>query len=401
MSSCASLPRRPVDNIATPTRSDSHSRLFHGFPALSPALYPAFTSSYPKSDSRILNMPSRVFAAPPRQVEELTALLTHRDKENFASPILAEGECSFELALDFQGRKHVYPEASVEVYTFGLQEDVSSSHPSFPMPGLASANTLRNYLHEYLQPHQIIDEYGDECDLSGVSNDHLAVLQAKMWTKVSNSRCPTMTTSQRPSRLQVLVAEHVAKISQLLEEKHLFVLSNTAHDTCTYLKDLQVIPMHTCQSQIVRLEPLVHWGTVTPTVGSQSILAFRRDGELMQQPEYWQLVRHLVDTEAPTYCVDCLEYLWRKRAEARDTMRQLQGALPRPQLRSSEEPAPVQIMRPFKNPRVTLFDVSALIGSGTLGAAAYQSKPADGELHEDFGKVSQDAPTLRKTDETG
>ena len=164
-----------------------------------------------------LNTPSCVFAAPPLQFDELTGLSTQRNQVNFASPVLAEYDLDLEHALDFHGRRHVDPERSVEKYTFGLQADESSSYPAFPLPGLATADTLRDYLHEHLQPHQVVDEYGDERDLSDLSNEHLVVLQAKMWTKVSNSRSSTNTTTEHPSRTQVHAAGHVSKISQLLE----------------------------------------------------------------------------------------------------------------------------------------------------------------------------------------
>ena len=144
-------PRRQLRDAHAQRQPLQIVRRFPG--SVTSSLFLLFASSSPESDSRILNMPSRVFAAPLRQVDELTALSTHRDKENLASPVLAKGEYNFELALDFHSRKHVDPEASVEVYTFGLQEDVSSSHPSFPLPLLVSDNILRNYLIKFLQTY--------------------------------------------------------------------------------------------------------------------------------------------------------------------------------------------------------------------------------------------------------
>lgn len=57
---------------------------------------------------------------------------------------------------------------------------------------------------------------------------------------------------------------------------------------------------------MVRLEPLVHWGTVRATLEQVPILYFPRDGVLMQRPEYRVLVDRLVVPDTPTYCTDCL-----------------------------------------------------------------------------------------------
>lgn len=43
-------------------------------------------------------------------------------------------------------------------------------------------------------------------------------------------------------------------------------------------------------STIVRLEPLVAWGTVGTALEPYPIPCFRRDGELMPRPEYQALV---------------------------------------------------------------------------------------------------------------
>lgn len=89
------------------------------------------------------------------------------------------------------------------------------------------------------------------------------------------------------------------------------------------MDDLLVTMEHQCSSQTVEIAPLVHWGTVTPVAKSDYALIFRRNGELMEQPEYYQLVRRST-TGVPAYCTDCLEHLWHQRSEARDTILLLQ-----------------------------------------------------------------------------
>jgi hypothetical protein len=161
-------------------------------------------------------MPSRTCASPTRHVGEPMARRAWNDRENFFSAALHEDEDGTELALDFQGYRHVDTcRNGDEVYA--LQNDESSTHLKIEMPGQFSADALRDYLSNLLLSNQIVDEYGYERDMSWISNDHLAVLQAKIWSKIPNGRLATKLTSSRPSLAQLSIAYHVATISRLLE----------------------------------------------------------------------------------------------------------------------------------------------------------------------------------------
>ncbi|UPX16436.1 uncharacterized protein EKO05_0006835 [Ascochyta rabiei] len=272
-------------------------------------------------------MPSRVFAAPSSgHSGDLIAVHPQRD-ESFVSPVLAGPEDGAELVLDFQGHKHVDPSEG-EDQAYVLQDDTSSSHTKFTMPGQATVNALRDYLLKNLQAHQVVDGYGNVCKMFEISNDHLAVLQTKIWTKTFSGRSPVKTTVSRPSRAQTLMSGHIARISRFLEENHLFVLSETEHAICHYSNDSPETTKRVCHSQIFRIEPLVHWGTVIPATAFQFMASFRRNGSLMQIPAYEQIVRNSIDANTPTYCFDCLEYLWSKRTEAWGIIRRLEDTMP-------------------------------------------------------------------------
>lgn len=143
---------------------------------------------------------------------------TRRTKEDFALPASAEDGSEIELLIDHKGLKH-FDTTTFEYHGYALHEEPHISSSTFDMPGLATATGLRAYLRQNLQPSQIVDEYKVECDLSEISLDHLAVLQARLWTKVFDARWQDKSTAQRLARAQVLVAGHIAKISQLLEGK--------------------------------------------------------------------------------------------------------------------------------------------------------------------------------------
>lgn len=188
---------------------------------------PCFYSGTSAIEADILAMHSRISAAPRYQVGKL---IPRDNKQSFSPAAFDEDEIETELALDFRGYRHIdTSEDGDETYT--LQNDECSAHLRFAMPGQASANALRNYLSGHLQPCQIVDEYGDECDISSISNDHLAVLQAKMWSKAPNSRSSTKAALSRPSRAQILVAGHVARIFKLLEGMRSSFLSHVGANT--------------------------------------------------------------------------------------------------------------------------------------------------------------------------
>lgn len=161
-------------------------------------------------------MPSRILADPQGpHIAEFTALPTQHDDEMMALPDLQEVEIVYETeyVLDFRGRRRLDREVNDQQYYIGQPEDTSPSYSDFPMPGLASADTLRDFLRQHLLPDQIVDEYGNQCAIADISNDHLPSLQAKLWVS------PVKETTQYPSRAQNLIAAHVSKILQLLESK--------------------------------------------------------------------------------------------------------------------------------------------------------------------------------------
>jgi len=173
-----------------------------------------------------------------------------------------------------------------------------------------------------------------------------------------------------------------------MSEKHIFVVSNGTLNTCQYLKDLQITTPHACDSLAVRLEPLVHWGTVTPATASHHVFAFRRDGELMQQPEYIQLVKRLVDTEVPTYCFDCLHCLWSKRAEAQETMTQLQCAVRQPDSCESEEAIRLQTQLRLKDIGGTSGDAKAPdLSKGVRSASNHTEQAVGPDVYMHFERV--------------
>ena len=162
-------------------------------------------------------MPPRGFAAPARPVDELTASTQLPNDQKLFLADRDESEYLEEMqpVLDFQGRKHIDTSEGGDVF-YTLQDN-DTTHTLFPTPGLSSAGALYDYLQEHLQPDEVVDEYGDKCDLTSVHKDHLAVLQAKMWTKSPTGRSPKKPASSQPSRAQVFIADHVSRILQLLE----------------------------------------------------------------------------------------------------------------------------------------------------------------------------------------
>lgn len=158
------------------------------------------------------------------------------------------------------------------------------------------------------------------------------------------------------------------------------------------MSGLQTTTKHKCHSRKVQLEPLVHWGTLTPADPLQYTLPFRRNGELMinmDKPEFKLYVRQLVDPDAPSYCIDCLGYLWSKRGEAQDTIRQLQESVARPRYRFSED---VSVPRPVlkrKDSGTRSKDPASVAVGETLSSTRSHIESATDEMHETLDKVSR------------
>lgn len=119
------------------------------------------------------------------------------------------------------------------------------------------------------------------------------------------------------------------------------------------------------------------------------MFAFRRNGELMKQDAYIHIVRKLVHAEAPTYCVDCVRYLWGKRVEARGTMGQLQCAVKQIDRCQSEVYHPQLILKP-NNTGFVSHDVDMLAVVRTVEPVAYHSDPnEESDAYEELGPVSE------------
>lgn len=174
------------------------------------------------------------------------------------------------------------------------------------------------------------------------------------------------------------------------------MLSDSENDTCNYPRHVQFDPKHECHSQIVRLEPLVDWGTVTPSKPLHFMLPFRRDGvfvtDRVEYPGYAKLVEGAT-ANAPAYCVGCLGHLWSERGEGREAVGQMRSTIPAhdremvPRPQSAEKTAPrTQSGTPEK----------------TLPQSISRPKPepvlegtAADEAHDRFDKVSRHSFTCR------
>jgi hypothetical protein len=100
---------------------------------------------------------------------------------------------------------------------------------------------------------------------------------------------------------------------------HIFVLHNKSRSACEF---------STCRAKsadqplvsTLTIEPLVHWGTVTPTTDINlcrgRIQAFRRDGEKCADPLWTLALEHFTSQQPISYCSGCLDMLMDNPAEA-------------------------------------------------------------------------------------
>lgn len=106
---------------------------------------------------------------------------------------------------------------------------------------------------------------------------------------------------------------------------HIFVLgaktaSHCEFPTCASLSDTQ--PR---SRSILTIEPLVHWGTVTPAdieLCRGSIQAFRRNGDKCDDPLWIQAIKVYTPQHPTSYCSECLSLLFGNRATAWEALEQ-------------------------------------------------------------------------------
>ncbi|KAF2827983.1 hypothetical protein CC86DRAFT_405014 [Ophiobolus disseminans] len=251
-----------------------------------------------------------------------------------------------EVALDLKGRKHVGQKDNADGVYF-LDVHASSTHATFPNPGAASAQALRNFLEARLPHNLITDEYGFITPIAQISDGHLPSLQAQVWRNkredvdaksvgLGDSKCQVQVLRshvqhhnglyavQKPSGSQdaLLLAPHATLIAELLEANHIFIIHN---------KQLLACELPTCQTRfhnhpstfaVVTIEPLIHWGTVTAVtdiiVSRGLVQAFRRDGEICSNPLWTLAMKRFTPEHPPAFCVECLELLMDRSMEAWD-----------------------------------------------------------------------------------
>lgn len=240
-----------------------------------------------------------------------------------------------EVALDLNGRAHVDRRNNADG-VYWSRADNRSVYTTFPMPGKASADALRKFLSGQLREQLITDEYGVVTGIEHVANDYLPVLQAKLWGEkyVNHNNITTQPEQSTSPEDEVLLAEHVFDIVDLLECKcnlpfsyqlltfianHIFVLPHGNKGTCRIATCLNLSHGPTTSPHIVALEPLIHWGTVTPAtdvpIAGGKLFAFRRNSEKCDDPLWTMAIQQLAPKNPLTFCFKCLGLLREKRVE--------------------------------------------------------------------------------------
>ncbi|KAH7406852.1 hypothetical protein DE146DRAFT_778345 [Phaeosphaeria sp. MPI-PUGE-AT-0046c] len=266
--------------------------------------------------------------------------LAHRDDES-----------DVEVVLDTYGREHVNRVDNADgIYL--LQNDTETIHTFFRTPGTEATNALRKFLAALLPEELVTDEYGCIVSIAEVSGDHLPRLQALLWLietnkgggpllslsdgdAKTNMHAPAVQRRSNTIRLSpqkslvteelLRIACHVTFITELLQANHVFIFSNKPGLVCEFsscpLRSEN--PPQPCP--IVTMEPLIHWGTVTPETDifpcPGRVQLFRRDGEKCADPLWTQAIMKLTPQQPASYCLECLGTMMKKRTAALQAMK--------------------------------------------------------------------------------
>ena len=224
---------------------------------------------------------------------------------------------------------------------YTCQNDLRSSHFLFPKVGEESAKAF----HLYLQ------NWGMKLPTLHEGYEQLLNLQALFWRKVTGIDEMDYQSSKPPNANQTYrwtddqdSAEHRDYVLHALEGRgsgkvyqtrgdHVFIIRDDSKKGCDNLSCPEVgedtLERIKRGPLSITLEPLLDWGTITPAsdmyVASGKIIAFRRNGPRMNDPLWTQQVKKLVPKQTRTYCLDCLQELVNRRAEAQSTTNRSAG----------------------------------------------------------------------------
>ncbi|KAF2025731.1 hypothetical protein EK21DRAFT_75719 [Setomelanomma holmii] len=245
-----------------------------------------------------------------------------------------------EIALDLKGRKHVDRNGD-EIYQLS---GILTSHMTFQVPGQACADAFRTFISGLLDPGVITDEYSRVTPLAEVANDDLPSLQARLlqgsehegapsrglppavsfigrdnslYNQCGMIKAPPIPQRATASNDRLLVARHVASITDLLDAKHVVVLRAKSAKECQFQACRTPTTEQNHPHGVVTLEPFIHWGTLTPALDvllcHGRMLSFRRNGEMCKDPLWTQAIRRFTPASPPTYCCECLDTLTDRR----------------------------------------------------------------------------------------
>ncbi|KAF1947450.1 hypothetical protein EJ02DRAFT_429884 [Clathrospora elynae] len=251
---------------------------------------------------------------------------------------------SGELAYGPTDRQHVAQQVDAGDGLYTCQQDLFSSHFVFPMPGQESGDALRSYLRKWW-PALLsgADKNGEVRTMYDIPYDHALDLQAVLWRETSNPYVADLFGSSRYNgwshgtysqgflgpdapthgglwRDDRVLAIQVETIKDLLEENHIFVVRDGSKKDCDNPTCQETATTQTTRIPTIAVEPLIHWGTITPaydlSIAQGRVFSFRRTGEKMKERLWTLHVRKILCKEHLTYCVECLEELMMRRAEA-------------------------------------------------------------------------------------
>ncbi|KAE8833215.1 hypothetical protein PTNB73_05395 [Pyrenophora teres f. teres] len=157
-----------------------------------------------------------------------------------------------------------------------------------------------------MEPHHLLELQGR--NMSGAS------------AMRSNPSQPPLTTQTHRWRDVQCMAEHVQYIGI---NEPIYVVEDDSKKICSN----RACPEQINRIKIITVEPLLDWGTVTATldvfIDPGVEFSFRRNGPLMDNPLWTQLVKRSMPKELRAYCTDCLGELYKRRREAWEVIDEL------------------------------------------------------------------------------
>ncbi|KAF2864913.1 hypothetical protein BDV95DRAFT_613073 [Massariosphaeria phaeospora] len=220
---------------------------------------------------------------------------------------------------DQQGRQHLDFHPNTDEFYALNPEGWKGTFDRRPSNVESTIQALRSYLGDSIPKQLLRDELGEVLPVSENHFESLPALQAVLWRDLP--RLEARANMLDITDADIVTAQSVLAIGDVLLKNYVFVLRNSQSTTCSspLCAHVHLGLGLAYQPRKVYLEPLIDFTTLVPAMNLNlfhgKVFVFSRETDM-----YWGLGFNVegkyIPNDCLSYCVACLQFLWDRRVMA-------------------------------------------------------------------------------------